>query len=182
MLSVTTNTIMLNVVMLSVVMLNVVAPQNWAKQKNRLKATTFFSVFLTILTILIGSQKISYSFGLRYQVCRGLYYKTFYNSNCCRIVISQSICHFLSLSPWLNICWQDQEPTISAESSMGLYSGMIEPFCQKYQTSVEVIGSGKHSSLLQYDNNYCCKKFYSTGHRTGENVKFHFRKTRFCQK
>jgi hypothetical protein len=46
MLSVTTNTIMLNVVMLSVVMLNVVAPQNWAKQKNRSKAATiFFSLF-----------------------------------------------------------------------------------------------------------------------------------------
>jgi hypothetical protein len=28
---------------------------------------------------------------------------------------------------------------------------------------VEVIGSGKHSSLLQYGNNYCRKKFYSTG-------------------
>jgi hypothetical protein len=27
---------------------------------------------------------------------------------------------------------------------------------------VEVIGSGKHSSLLRYGNNYCCKKFYST--------------------
>ncbi len=30
---------------------------------------------------------------------------------------------------------------------------------------VEVIGSGKHSSLLQYGNNYCRKKFYSTGPR-----------------
>ncbi len=58
---------------------------------------------------------------------RGLYYKTFYGSNCCRIVISQSVCHFLSLPAWPNICRQDQEPTISAESSMGLYSGMIEP-------------------------------------------------------
>jgi hypothetical protein len=28
---------------------------------------------------------------------------------------------------------------------------------------VDVIGSGKHSSLLQYGNNYCRKKFYSTG-------------------
>ena len=26
-----------------------------------------------------------------------------------------------------------------------------------------MIGSGKHSSLLQYGNNYCRKKFYSTG-------------------
>jgi hypothetical protein len=24
-------------------------------------------------------------------------------------------------------------------------------------------GSGKHSSLLGYSSNYCCKKFYSTG-------------------
>ncbi len=29
-----------------------------------------------------------------------------------------------------------------------------------------MIGSGKHSSLLQYGNNYCHKKFYSTGPRT----------------
>ncbi len=57
----------------------------------------------------------------------GLYQKTFYSSNCCRVVISQSVCHFLSLPPWPNTCGQDQEPTISAESSMGLYSGMIEP-------------------------------------------------------
>ncbi len=28
-----------------------------------------------------------------------------------------------------------------------------------------MIGSGKHSSLLQYGNNYCHKKFYSTGPR-----------------
>jgi hypothetical protein len=28
---------------------------------------------------------------------------------------------------------------------------------------VEVIGSRKHSSLLRYGNNYCRKKFYSTG-------------------
>ncbi len=59
-----------------------------------------------------------------------LYYKTFYGSNCCHIVINQSVCHFLSLSSWPNIRGQDQEPTISAESSMGLYSGMIEPYPQ----------------------------------------------------
>jgi hypothetical protein len=28
---------------------------------------------------------------------------------------------------------------------------------------VEVLGSGKLSSLLRYGNNYCHKKFYSTG-------------------
>jgi hypothetical protein len=27
----------------------------------------------------------------------------------------------------------------------------------------EVMGIGKHSSLLRYGNNYCHKKFYSTG-------------------
>ncbi len=58
---------------------------------------------------------------------RRLYYKTFYGSNCCRIVISYSVCHFLSQPTWPNIRGQDQEPTISWESSMGLYSGMIEP-------------------------------------------------------
>ncbi len=61
---------------------------------------------------------------------RGLYYKTFYGSDCCRIVISQSVCHILSLPSWPIICGQDQKRTISAESSMGLYSGMIEPYPQ----------------------------------------------------
>jgi hypothetical protein len=45
---------------------------------------------------------------------------------------------------------------------MGLYSGMIEP-CPKYKTRVEVIESGKDSSLLRYSYNYCQKRFYSTG-------------------
>jgi hypothetical protein len=35
---------------------------------------------------------------------------------------------------------------------------------------VEVIGSGKHSSLLQYGNNYCHKKFYSTGPCIHEDI------------
>ncbi len=56
----------------------------------------------------------------------GLYYKNFYGSNCCRIVISQNVCDFLSLPPWPNICGEDQEPAIRADSSMGLYSGMME--------------------------------------------------------
>jgi hypothetical protein len=37
----------------------------------------------------------------------GLYYKTFYISNCYRIAISKSICHFLSLPPLSTICGQD---------------------------------------------------------------------------
>ncbi len=32
-----------------------------------------------------------------------------------------------------------------------------------YETRVEVTEGGKHSILLQYGNNYGCKKFYSTG-------------------
>jgi hypothetical protein len=36
---------------------------------------------------------------------------------------------------------------------------------------VKVIRSGKRSSLLRYGNNYCRKKFYSTGPWVGfENV------------
>ncbi len=34
---------------------------------------------------------------------RGLYYKTFYGSNCCCIIISQNVCHFLLLPPQSNI-------------------------------------------------------------------------------
>jgi hypothetical protein len=30
-----------------------------------------------------------------------------------------------------------------------------------------VIGSGEHSSLLQYGNNYCRKRFYSTSPGSG---------------
>ncbi len=39
----------------------------------------------------------------------------------------------------------------------------------KYKTWVEVNRGGKHSSLLQYRNNYSSKKFYSTGPQEGEN-------------
>ncbi len=35
--------------------------------------------------------------------------------------------------------------------------------CPKYFTGGKVIDSGKHSSLIQYGNNYCRKKSYSTG-------------------
>ncbi len=35
----------------------------------------------------------------------------------------------------------------------------------RYYTRVEVIGSGKHSSLLRYGNNYCRKKFYEIASR-----------------
>ncbi len=39
-------------------------------------------------------------------------------------------------------------------------------FAYKYCTWVEVNGSGKHSSLLRYGNNYRRYKFYSTGSTT----------------
>ncbi len=39
---------------------------------------------------------------------------------------------------------------------------------------MEVIRSGKHSSLLLYGNNYCCKKFYSTGPAGGSFFKLKF--------
>jgi len=35
-----------------------------------------------------------------------------------------------------------------------------------FQTRVVLIGTGKHSSLLQHNNNYGRKKLYSTGYRT----------------
>jgi hypothetical protein len=34
---------------------------------------------------------------------------------------------------------------------------------QMFETKAQLNGSGKHSSLLRYGNNYCCKMFYSTG-------------------
>jgi hypothetical protein len=48
---------------------------------------------------------------------------------------------------------------------MGLYSN-DRPAClaNQYWTKVGVNGGGgKHYNLLQYGNNYCRKKFYSTG-------------------
>jgi hypothetical protein len=42
-------------------------------------------------------------------------------------------------------------------------NGKLNSLVRKYYTRVEVNGSGKHSSLLQYGNNYCQKKFNSTG-------------------
>ena len=52
---------------------------------------------------------------------------------------------------------------------MGLYSN-DRPAClaNQYWTKVGVNGGGKHYNLLQYGNNYCCKKFYSTGYYGGD--------------
>jgi len=41
--------------------------------------------------------------------------------------------------------------------------GWLPALPSKYLTPVEVTDIGKHSSLLRYCINYCCKKFYSTG-------------------
>jgi hypothetical protein len=41
-------------------------------------------------------------------------------------------------------------------------AGAYQSGARKYWTVVEVDGSGKHSSLLRYGNNYCRKKFNGT--------------------
>ncbi len=57
---------------------------------------------------------------------QGLYYKTFYVHSVCRIVISQSVCHGLSLPQQSSICGQGLEPTIKGQSSDGLHSGRTQ--------------------------------------------------------
>ncbi len=95
---------------------------------------------------------------------RGLYNKTFYCSNCCRIVISQSVCYCQSLPPQPNICKLD----LNLLEWSPLQNS---PLCIASQPFLQILDqggsshNGKHSSLLQYGNNYCRKKFYSTGPR-----------------
>ncbi len=57
----------------------------------------------------------------------GLYYKTFYGSNCCCIIISQSVCHFLSLPLQSNISRQgsimpEQSPILESALIVGSWS------------------------------------------------------------
>ncbi len=47
------------------------------------------------------------------------------------------------------------------------YTVVGSSLASNYLTRVEVNGSGKHSSLLGYSNNYSPKKFYSTGGGVG---------------
>ncbi len=47
------------------------------------------------------------------------YYTTFYSHNCCRSIISQSVCHYHPLPPQSNICRQGEEPTFRVESCWG---------------------------------------------------------------
>jgi hypothetical protein len=46
----------------------------------------------------LGRLYISERFRL-WMVFMGLYYKTFYSNNCCRIIISYNVCHLYSLPP-----------------------------------------------------------------------------------
>jgi hypothetical protein len=61
-----------------------------------------------------------------------------------------------------NICWQGWPDRV--EPLMGLHSnGRLLSLAHKYVTRVEVNGNCKHSSLFRYGNNYCLKKFNTTG-------------------
>ncbi len=93
---------------------------------------------------------------------RGLYHKTFYGSNFCRIVISQSVFQCRSLLPQFNILGQVQ----ASESESSHVRGSIlvsSSLACKCLSRLEVTNCGKHSSLLRYGKSYCCKMFYSTG-------------------
>ncbi len=80
---------------------------------------------------------------------------SFFNSvlfYCFHIAISQIVCHCNSLPPYSNICrqgWRIQEWVFH----------WLVALPKKYQTKMKVIGSGKHSSLLSYSNNYSHKNF-----------------------
>ncbi len=88
----------------------------------------------------------------------GLYCKTFYGSNFCRIVLSLSVCHCQSLPPQYSICRQGMSlPECSRLQDLTLMVG-CQPY-SKYQTRVEVNCGGKHSSLLRHGKNYCRIRF-----------------------
>ncbi len=75
----------------------------------------------------------------------GLYYKTFYGSNCCRIIIRQCFCHFLSLPPGLIFIGKTRRPLLAQSPVWG--STLVSPsLAPKYQITVEVA-----NTLAYYD-------------------------------
>ncbi len=110
-----------------------------------------------------------YFFALFYNLAiltGGWQYKTLNSSNCCYILIRQSVCHLHSLPPQSVIYWQGQEPTITLQSRKGLHSGNLQPRLQlldqcgsewKWQTL----------QLITIGNNYYSKKFNGTSPRQG---------------
>ncbi len=93
-----------------------------------------------------------------------LYYKTFYGSNCCQNMISQSVCHSQSLPHQSNIFWQAVAYQNGAPYRNPL-QWQAPGLAHKYQTRTEVNGSGEHSSLVRYGNIYCHKRFTRKGLR-----------------
>ncbi len=87
---------------------------------------------------------------------RGVYYKTFYNSNCCYFTICYGVCYCHLLPPLSSICMLGELARV--EPLMGLYS-YGDTLSLDNKTRMELTDSGQHSSLLRNDNNYRCKKF-----------------------
>ncbi len=97
-----------------------------------------------------------------YQYPWGLYYKTFYGSNCCHIVMSQSVCHFLSLSPQSNI-W-GQGSIIPKQSH--ILDSALKVGSQSCPQILGQSGSDRKWHTLQLVmiwQQFLLKKFYRTG-------------------
>ncbi len=88
--------------------------------------------------------------------------KTHYCSNCCCIIISQSVCHYRSLLLQYNICGQGQSLPLWLSSIRNSTLVVGSNHACKYQSRVEVNGYGKHTGLLRHNNNYFRNKSYST--------------------
>ncbi len=79
----------------------------------------------------------------------GLYYKTFYDHNCLRIIISQSVCHCRSLSPQSNIIGQGQKLT-RVEYFTRLYSnGRLQALPENIRPGWKLIALA--NALVYYD-------------------------------
>ncbi len=102
-------------------------------------AFTYFSI-IEVISFLTG----------------GLYYKTFCDSNICRVALSQSVCHWQSLSTIVQFLLTTVEHT-----GVDHLTGTLIIGSQTWPQILDQGGItkiGKHSSLLRHKKGYFCKK------------------------
>jgi hypothetical protein len=97
---------------------------------------------------------------LNAQILRGLYYKTFYGTISCLLLKARVFVTAIHFSP--GIIFSDKARSLPLElSPLRGFLSWAEALPANIRLGRSVTGSGKHSSLLRYGNNYGCKKFYS---------------------
>jgi hypothetical protein len=91
--------------------------------------------------------------------------KLFYGRNCCCNLISQSVCHHISLLCYLNVCMQKVMTSLSGVPIRVQFKGRLLALSANIRPGWKGHNNWKHSSLLRPSKNYNRKKFCSTGLR-----------------